>query len=173
MNDSRLRLRESQLTSVARKVLEAVPIAESWVTSRIINELARLGMKYSPSIVEGCLNSLSEDGLVKEVHKGEWKRVTIDSRSVTGKPGPAPCDPPDAGVDMARDGADALHYAVVTAKAAQPDLLTRMAALANRLRQDADDLDELALAVAEEIENAKAGSSRFDQLKRLLKDVIQ
>lgn len=160
MNDSRLRLREAQQTTTARKVLDAVPIAESWATCRIISELSRLGMKYSPSVIEGCLNSLSEDGLVKEVHKGEWQRVHVPAKS--------------AGADLASpDGADALAFAVAQVKPSTPDLLGKMAALANRLRQDADDLDELALVVAEEIENAKAGSSRFDQLKRLLKDVIQ
>lgn len=159
MNDSRLRLREAQQTTTARKVLDAVPIAEAWPTHSVIAELTRQGMKYSPSVVEGCLNSLKDDGLVKEVHKGEWQRVHVPVK--------------ESGVDTASpDGADALAFAVMTRKQA-PDLLTRVEGISSRLRALADEIDSVALQCAEEIDAAKAGSIRFDQLKRLLKDVIQ
>lgn len=158
MNNEKLQRAEAAQSSVARKVLEAVPLIEPWATGRILGELARQGRRYSPEVVEGCLRSLTGDGLVKEVHKGEWQAVAFDR----------PLSLPAA--SGSPDGADALAYAAAAVK--EPDLLTRLAALSARLRQEADALDELALQAAAEIERARAGSSRFAQLKELLKDVI-
>lgn len=75
MTATRLRILESQQTGIAKKVYAAVPINEPWSSTAIVNELHRTGGPRDLRIVEGCLNTLKEVGIVKEPSPGSFQRV--------------------------------------------------------------------------------------------------
>lgn len=159
MNERKYAMLERNLTSTARKVFGAVPVQAAWTSQAIYGELTRQGVRLDFAMVEGCLDSLKRDGLVKEVHRGEFQRVEVTRT-------------PECCADDNPCGEPATTTRPETMPTPTPDLLTRMAALSTRLREVADEVDELALQAAAEIERAKAGSNRFDKLKELLKDVV-
>ncbi len=66
-------------TMTARKVLECVP-ADRESNKKDINAVVRtLGISITPAIVEGCLYSLRDDGLIKEGKRGFFIRVVPSS----------------------------------------------------------------------------------------------
>jgi len=69
---------EREISPMARKVLGATPIGQPWTVADIITELGRTTHTHPDhKTVAGCLNSLVDDGLVKEVHKGQFMRVRV------------------------------------------------------------------------------------------------
>lgn len=74
MSAARLKQLEAGQTSMARKVLDAVPKAEIWSIAQITTELGRVGNNMTRSVVEGCLRTLVEAGLVQEL-QGGFRRV--------------------------------------------------------------------------------------------------
>lgn len=77
MNAARLKQVENGLSGIARKVLEAVPIADQWPAHTIANEIKRAtGSAPEIKIVNGCLESLRSSGLVREPTRGKWIRVS-------------------------------------------------------------------------------------------------
>lgn len=158
MNQRRLTILLEQQTTTARKVFEAVPVKEAWAAHQISSEMKREGCNYSLKVVEGCLSSLAEDGLIKEKPRGSFQRVVIEE--------PAPV----MGVDLAADGADAMAYALVKRK--QPDLLTLLGDIANKLRGLADDIDTAALMSQEEMQKLGHEGRQLQQLREMLKGVI-
>ena len=78
MNAARLKQVENGLSGIARKVLEAVPIADQWPAHTIANEIKRAtGSAPEIKIVNGCLESLKSSGLVREPTRGKWIRVSM------------------------------------------------------------------------------------------------
>jgi hypothetical protein len=75
MTATRIRILENQQTGVAKKVYGAVPINEAWPSKSIVTELTRQGQVRDFSIVEGCLNTLKEVGLIRETAPGYFQRV--------------------------------------------------------------------------------------------------
>ena len=75
MTATRIRILENQQTGVAKKVYGAVPINEAWPSKQIVMELSRQGQVRDFSIIEGCLNTLKEVGLIKETAPGHFQRV--------------------------------------------------------------------------------------------------
>lgn len=76
MNPNRIRRFEDGLSGVARKVLDAVPIAEAWTVHAITGEMRRAtGSSYEHRLVVGCLESLKSSGLVREYSRGKFMRV--------------------------------------------------------------------------------------------------
>lgn len=49
------------LTTIARKVYEFVPIQEAWDCSQVCGEMRRQGVSNDLRLVAGCLNSLAHD----------------------------------------------------------------------------------------------------------------
>lgn len=82
MNAARLKQVENGLSGIARKVLEAVPIADQWQAHTIANEIKRAtGSAPEIKIVNGCLESLKSSGLVREPTRGKWIRVSTKEHS--------------------------------------------------------------------------------------------
>lgn len=78
MNAAKMKQVESGLTGIARKVLEATPIADAWQPHTIANEIKRMtGSAPEAKMVLGCLDSLRASGLVREQVRGKWIRVAI------------------------------------------------------------------------------------------------
>lgn len=91
MNAAKMKQVESGLTGIARKVLDAVPINDAWQSHTIANEIKRMtGSAPESKMVNGCLESLKNSGLVREPKRGMWIRVsTKDHDDEAKEPAPA------------------------------------------------------------------------------------
>ena len=160
MTATRIRILESQQTGVAKKVYGAVPINEAWPSKAIVMELTRQGQVRDFSIVEGCLNTLKEVGLIREVAPGHFQRV---------RPKPA-----------VEKEAEPMATAPLkpSAKSEPTEPVDRLAAIGTKLRglskvflELADDIDEATLAFEEKASGNDEELAKLRQLKGLLKSL--
>lgn len=89
------------LTGTAAKVFEVVPINEPWTITQIIAELKRNRMNYEFLKVDGCLQSMVEQGIVRKVGDG-YQRTDVKKPErplALAKPAAPPArDPPESTV---------------------------------------------------------------------------
>lgn len=155
MRVSRYEAMERELTPVARKVFECVPVQEAWTVFRISAELKRQGTPKDRRIVDGCLSSLVRDGLIKfDPPTDIYQRV----------------EPRVATLNLVPEEPE------VSAK--KPSPMERMAALAERTRRLsldlkvlADDIDAAAVLIDEETNEAGNDTKKLRQLQTLLKEL--
>ena len=160
MTATRIRILENQQTGVAKKVYGAVPINEAWPSKSIVAELTRQGQVRDFSIVEGCLNTLKEVGLIKETAPGHFQRVK-PKPTVEKEAEPMTTTPPKA-----------------YDKGEPTEPVDRLAAIGTNLRglsqmflELADDIDEAALAFEEKASGNDEELAKLRQLKGLLKSL--
>lgn len=160
MTATRIRILENQQTGVAKKVYGAVPINEAWPSKAIVMELTRQGQVRDFSIIEGCLNTLKEVGLIKETAPGYFQRV---------KPKP-----------IAEKEAEPMTTKPLTTptKSEPTEPVDRLAAIGTKLRglsqmflELADDIDEATLAFEEKASGNDEELAKLRQLKGLLKSL--
>lgn len=164
MNPARLRSIEDGLTNIAKKVLDAVPIAEAWTVHKIGGELARVGVNIEHKTISGCLTNLVDSGLVRELMKGHFQRI---------KPKPPTDAVPQpervpAGIASAKPPPPLLEKRVEPKKT---DFLSAVGTISNKLRAMADEIDDLALAMQSEAAANAAEAERLAQLKKLLREL--
>lgn len=169
MNEAKAHRIMATLNGVARKVYDAVPIREPWGSGRIVGELVRTGHNIDKRTVEGCLTSLVESGLVVERVRGEFLKAAIK----------APCAPTVAFDPLAYtvpDPSDPPPATRLQPKA--PELLDRMTAISERLRELAaaasalaKEVEDTALTAQQRIEGAHADASKLRQLQQLLRSI--
>lgn len=160
MTATRIRILENQQTGVAKKVYGAVPINEAWPSKSIVTELTRQGQVRDFSIIEGCLNTLKEVGLIREVAPGHFQRVKPkpiaekEAKPMSTKP----LNPPT--------------------KSEPTEPVDRLAAIGTKLRglsqmflELADDIDEAALAFEEKSSGNDEELAKLRQLKNVLKSL--
>ena len=160
MTATRIRILENQQTGVAKKVYGAVPINEAWPSKQIVMELSRQGQVRDFSVIGGCLNTLKEIGLIKEVAPGHFQRIKPkptaekEAEPMTTKP----LNPPT--------------------KSEPTEPMDRLAAIGARLRslsktflELADDIEEVALACEEKVSGNDEELAKLRQLKGLLKSL--
>ena len=158
MTATRIRILENQQTGVAKKVYGAVPINEAWPSKSIVSELTRQGQSRDFSIIEGCLNTLKEVGLVKEVSPGHFQRVKPkptaekEAEPMTTKP-LNPVSPPTEPMDR-----------LVA-------IGTKLRGLSQTFLELADDIDEATLAFEEKASGNDEELAKLRQLKGLLKSL--
>ena len=148
MNPARLRAIENSQTSIAKKVLSCVPIQEAWTQHQIKMELHRSGSRTDPRIIEGCLNTLLESGLIKEPTRGSFQRIHIPD---VQKDEPAVAQPQPEKKPV--------------------DPLSRLATVAETLRELADDLEDIALEVTQTRSSNDEELEKLRTLKTLLKQL--
>ena len=157
---TRIRILENQQTGVAKKVYGAVPINEAWPSKSIVAELTRQGQVRDFSIIEGCLNTLKEVGLIKEMAPGHFQRVkpkpTVEKEAEPMST--KPLNPPT--------------------KSEPTEPVDRLAAIGTKLRglsqmflELADDIDEAALAFEEKTSGNDEELAKLRQLKNVLKSL--
>ena len=157
MNEAKQVRLEQGLNGVARRVLEAVPIAEPWTKGQIVSELRRTSHSVETNVIEGCLDTLRGRGLVREPSRGQFQRVTARPKS-EHQEDPMPEQTPRVMASAAE-------------QAAAADPLTRMAALAADARRLAAELEDVALDVTARIEATRAETEQLRQLQVLLKNI--
>ena len=160
MTATKIRILENQQTGVAKKVYGAVPINEAWPSKAIVAELTRQGQVRDFSIIEGCLNTLKEVGLIREVAPGHFQRVKPKS-TVEKEAEPMAATPPKTPAES---------------KPTEP--VDRLAAIGTKLRglsqmflELADDIDEAALAFEEKTSGNDEELAKLRQLKNVLKSL--
>ena len=160
MTATRIRILENQQTGVAKKVYGAVPINEAWPSKSIAAELTRQGQVRDFSIIEGCLNTLKEVGLIKEMSPGHFQRVKPKAEPMSTKP-LNPVIPPNSSI-----------------KGESTEPVDRLAAIGTKLRglsqmflELADDIDEAALAFEEKTSGNDEELAKLRQLKNVLKSL--
>ena len=160
MTATRIRILENQQTGVAKKVYGAVPINEAWPSKSIVAELTRQGQVRDFSVIGGCLNTLKEVGLIKEVAPGHFQRVK-----------PKPTTEKEAELM-------AVTPPKSPAKAEPTEPMDRLVAIGTKLRglsqmfvELAEDIDEAALAFEEKASCNDEELAKLRQLKGLLKSL--
>ena len=160
MTATRIRILENQQTGVAKKVYGAVPINEAWPSKLIVAELTRQGQVRDFPIVEGCLNTLKEVGLIRETAPGYFQRVK-----------PKPTTEKEAELM-------AVTPPKPSAKSEPTEPVDRLAAIGTKLRsmskvflELADDIDEATLAFEEKASGNDEELAKLRQLKGLLKSL--
>lgn len=165
MTATRIRILENQQTGVAKKVYGAVPINEAWPSKAIVMELTRQGQVRDFSIIEGCLNTLKEVGLIKEMSPGHFQRVkpkpTVEKEAEPMSKPLNPVIPPNSSI-----------------KSEPTEPVDRLAAIGTKLRglsqmflELADDIDEAALAFEEKTSGNDEELAKLRQLKNVLKSL--
>jgi len=160
MNTSRLADLARGQTSVAKKVLDAVPISEPWALTQIASELLRQGHRMERRILEGCLLTLKESGLVREPTRGAFIRVTARPRVEIG---------------VVAAVAPEVETPTVPAKGSAMDRLAGLAAdlraLASLASALATRIDDVAVEVEDEMQKLRDQGANLRKLKALLNSV--
>ena len=166
MNNARAQSKIDNLTGLARKVYEAVPMSESWDIPKIVKELKRHGHTADFQTVGSSLRLLEDQKLIKEPIRGQFIREKIKESKVVSLP---------KGAAFSMDLNDPSAQEPVTTVTGEADPLARMAALASELRQygnalllAADRLESLAIGAEELSEGLRTKLAQFDQFKALL-----
>lgn len=147
MNNARLRAIEEGQTGIAKKVLASVPIQEAWTARQIVSDIARSGSRPDPHIVEGCLNTLVDSGLVRERPRGYFQRIKPKEEEV-------------------------VSIASTPAQPKEPvDPLTKLGNIASSLRTLADEIEDVALTIEERQTATTEEIAKLRQLKALLRDL--
>lgn len=169
MNQSKIDRAESGLNSMARKVLDAVPIQEAWTTSDVVGEMRRQGQNVDFRVVAGCLNTLCDQRLVREPTKGQFIRVQskpILKAVQDVKPSTIPATSSQPAEPAGTTGTSQKD---TLAKIA--DLSTGLRTLAAGLTSAAKQLDDVAIEVEERIQKSGEDGEQLRQLRALLKGI--
>lgn len=158
MNNAKLARLESGLNTMARKVLEAVPMQQPWHKDQIVAEMRRTGSNAGRDVIEGCLATLTARGLAKEQPRAHFIRAAA-------RP-PAPPQPADP-IMQANPSTPSATSAATPA----PDTLGRLANLGVLLRRAAEECDAIALEVEERVQAAGEDGDKLRQLQALLKSI--
>lgn len=153
MNEITLANKEQSLSGIERKVLEAVPIGESWQAQAVYAELKRCGHVIGLPAVMGVLAKLCDVGVVK-TSDGGYRRTTRKPRVV------AEASPP----------VELRHHAVEIVEEPQ-DPLSKLGRLAATLHDIAKELEDIALEVQAEIDEKGAAGQKLAALKSLLREI--
>lgn len=176
MNKKRHQALVQGLNGVAQKVYEAVPIDDEWDVKQIAMELYRQSHRIEIATIEGCVRRMVASGLVQERSVGHFSRVVVRETEI----------PAQQPIIMAKP------QPLSTTQDREPkplDIATRVDAItkrviALRLRQEsfnrdfqeaakgiARDIEELGLAVLQEVESAGKDAEKARRLKSLLQEI--
>jgi len=179
-------------TAIARKIFECTPIAEAWSSNKIVSEMTRVyGTRTDLRTVEGCLDSLKNDGLVKEPERGAFQRVAprvpetapaVEKAQPAAEPAAKPAmivlgDPTGELAEFAAAHAPVpfvdfdpivMMGEFATTLRGRAETLTRVAEILN---STADMMELSAVGVMERLEQAEKGVEKFRQLTALLKEI--
>ena len=181
MNQVKFKTTYKSLTSIAKKVFDAIPITLPATSYAISTEMRRQGVG-SPdfSIVKGCLNSLVEVGLIREVSKDHFCRVEVRCSSGPVTIITAPDTPKEKmkTVPAAVVPAAVVPAAVATAPVGQVDPIDTLAELANSalaiaasMTALAKQIEGAALDISEQGQKNREATQKLKQLQSLLTSI--
>ena len=140
-------------SSIARKVFQFVPIQEAWTHQQIASEMVRVtGAHTDHRILQGCINSLKDSGLIREPQRGKFQRTEVKPKEdpqkkeevVTTKPKTESKPEPKGAIEILSD-------------------------IAQKMRSLATELDDAALQIAEDQSANAERAKKLEQLQALLR----
>lgn len=154
---------ENQLSGTALKVFEAVPCDEIWSTNQIASELYRQHKAVEHRFLQGALNNLVEQGLIKEPSFRQYTR---------NKPGKVVQMPAaERPITAAAVAVPSPSISLVPPPAEPVPLLTKFATLAGDLRVIAAKFEDLALEVEQQIQNSGEAADQLKKLQTILRAI--
>nr|WP_230961686.1 hypothetical protein [Burkholderia thailandensis] len=149
------------MPSVAQKVFEFVPIQESWTTKQIVAQVkATTKAQIDSRTADNCLARLKDAGLVREVTRGEFRRVRL-----------ATCGVEADAVDEAELETSALVSEAPGKRDSTASPIDLLSGIANRLTVTVESIREIAAEIetaALVIEEQQAANGReADKLRQL------
>ena len=148
-------------SSVARKVYEAVPIADAWNPSVIHQELRRIGYTMDLHAIKGCLAALAAEGVAIEHPARLYQRTPVKPRPIKE----IKAEEPMATV------AAAPAKVGVRPLAKLANIASRAKNIAAMLNELASDIELAALDIDEQDGQNNAQVNKLKQLKELLKEL--
>jgi hypothetical protein len=176
LNKSKFDRIYNNLSSIARKTYDAVPIQSAWTTQKVISEMQRNGVSSEYRIICGCLNSLIAAGLVKEVSKGEFIRTQIrEAEKAIAAPSNDQIKPQTEETMPPKQTAptDIIKpvQPVVAAKKSPIDLLgelsARMAQYADCVKTLAAEINDACIAVQADMEASAESVQKVNELRKI------
>ena len=171
MNKTRFEQMLKHQSSIARKVFDAVPISEAWGFQAIQSELFRLGINKPKNIVEACLGSLTDAGLIRKGSQGHYIRICIHEPTA-----PAPEIKIVPAISTPAPEKLQAEQTPMTEAAQQKTPIQRLEELAAKVSKMAEEILELPSeieSIAAQLKHdaeANAGElAKLNQLKVLLK----
>lgn len=174
MNHARFTAIHAGMTSVAKKVYEVTPIAESWSAGQICQELLRTGSSVDPRVISGCISALVHAGIVLQQGPDAYRRTPVRPKPERAAPlaqpetmaKPTPTTTPPPAVPAA---------AKLTDPAGPIDKLgalsSRVSNMVELLQALAIDIDTAALEIEEQIQAKNAETAKLRQLQALLREM--
>ena len=165
MKEKDMAIAIKSMTSVAKKVFDAVPIKEPWHITQIANELFRLGIKLENSMIAGCLASLEKQGVIIEKPRGVFIRASVKDYQPI---------PEIADIQLRKTISLQQEKEPMTNKSPIEKLAAlsqRVTVAMNALRDIAADIEVAAIEIDEQAKSADQGAQKLQQLKSLLKEL--
>lgn len=175
MSQARFNAIYSGQTAIAKKVYDAVPIADTWSIPQIIGELERTGFRHEYRSVAGCLATLLNAGLVQDTGKGRFCREPIREKTPTPKEEsmkPAPVPP----VAVSIAPVSLASLAAQSAPSKSPidrlgELAARVTAMAISLKDLAAEISDAAIDAEAQFEQNETAMAKVKQLQSILKSL--
>jgi hypothetical protein len=152
----------SAQSAIAKKVLEMVPIQDTWSRNEIASHLRRV-TKSSPdvAVLDGCLARLKDAGLIREHgQRGLYQRVEIREREIVQVPTVKPVESSAPAMESAKSPIDILS-----------GLSERARSLATSIVILASDIETAALTIEQGSAESNANLEKLRQLQALLKSL--
>lgn len=150
MTPARLHALEQSLNGYARKVLDAMPISEPWTIVQIMSEMRRVGSSVDPRVLQGCMTTLLDNGLIRSVNGRGFIRTTARQPSfVPSIVAPTPTEP----------------------SMPEPDPIKKLENIVAQLKALSSEVETIAIEITEQAQKNTEENKKLLQLKNLLKDL--
>lgn len=168
-----------------RRVYDCVPIQETWDVHEIMKALVAAGSGGIPDrkVVSGCLNDLTDAGLIRRTGRDLYRRTGIrperdQQQDLTDAQQSSPTNnTPTESAPMSLP-TPIRTLSTPATKTAPTDTLTLLAAAAETMRTNAQQIlglathiEDLGLQLEEERETVRKKMGEIDQLKALLSSI--
>lgn len=172
-------------TTTARKVYDAIPIAEPWDTYKIAAELERRGVSIDFSIMVGCINTLIRAGLAAEPERRTYIRTPVRAKAVQAIVSSVLDDDDDDTTDIEdintmpapvqnparqKPGKGTPQTATIDRLGA---LAEKATSLANELKKLSAEIETAAIDIAEQIADVEAKAEKLRKFQALLSEISQ
>lgn len=174
----------NSLSGSARRVYSCVPIQEAWGVPEIMKALTNAGQGGVPDrkVVSGCLNDLTDSGVIRRFGRDLYKRTAV--RPVNAQQTKPQEETKPASNEIIEENIAVPNLAMIptlteaTNKTAPVDTLSILASAAETLRANAKQIlalathiEDLGLQLEEERETVRKKMAEIDQLKSLLSSI--
>jgi hypothetical protein len=159
-------------TSVGRKIYNVVPIEAEWSVGEIMSELRRNGVLVTKNTTIGCLKTLAESGLVTNL-AGRWKRINFKEKQEPIKKDAAKIETKTEETNMVKETVDSPDKRkpidiMLAVSEKTKNMQDNMNVMLERWRKMVDDA---ALEISQQIDDASADSVKLRQLQQILQSV--